>query len=146
MGCNGTILFLGLMVVVVVGLVWCQPCQQSAAPTAAVRMQLGAVHDVSSPDQLNAAVKGGEPVLAMFHSHGCGHCLRMKPVVEELAKTSDVPIVRMAVSPETQAWFAEQKFRGVPVFRGYKGGKTQDWVGARDEAGLKQLLAEVKAM
>lgn len=83
---------------------------------------------VLSPQRIYNLIKNGSlPILIQFYSDNCPHCLRMKPILERLAKRRAGEIMVIMVNgdqyPELAAGFGVQS---VPTFIIIKKGTEVD--------------------
>ena len=87
--------------------------------------------------------EAGYPALVEFWSPTCGHCIRMAPVLDELARefAGRIKIAKLDVSanPRTASLF---DVRGTPAFKLFKGGReAASFVGAMPKDELVHRLA-----
>ena len=106
------------------------------------------VIEITSETQFEQVVlQSDKPVLVDFYSNGCGPCLRMMPVVGEIADEGVTSqgkryvVVKIDVDANT-AWFRKYfKGNGVPYFAVYKNGQAvAESRGAQPKESLMQVL------
>lgn len=84
------------------------------------------------------------PVLVDFWSQGCGPCLRMAPVIDELAKDNEGKAKVVKANIENAMEIAGQyQITMLPTLLVFKGGQVIDQtIGAQDKASLQAMIDE----
>jgi thioredoxin 1 len=87
-------------------------------------------------------IKSSKPVLVDFWATWCGPCLRLTPIVEELAKENagKASVAKLDVD-ENQGTAGEYGVMSIPTLILFKGGKEVDRVvGALPKSELQKLI------
>ncbi|MCY1307865.1 Thioredoxin [compost metagenome] len=94
--------------------------------------------------QLLDLIGGEEPLVVMFTASWCGPCKQMKPMVERLAGTAGLQVVRVDAGADQDVQTAHQ-IRGVPTIAVFRdGSEVARVVGTQTEARIAELLGKVK--
>jgi thioredoxin 1 len=103
---------------------------------------MGATKAVTDQTFINEVLQSETPVLVDFWAEWCGPCLRVAPVLEEIAKEmgDKVKIVKLDIdaNPNTAR---DYQVLSVPTLTVFKGGQpVQSVAGARPKGDLVRLI------
>jgi thioredoxin 1 len=106
---------------------------------------MGATRTVTDATFVSEVLQSDTPVLVDFWAEWCGPCLRVAPVIEELASElgDKVKIVKVDIdaNPNTARDYA---VLSVPTLTVFKGGRpVQSVAGARPKGDLLRLIETV---
>jgi len=108
-------------------------------------MSTGDLQDIADLDWEQKVEKNSKPVFAMFYSPSCGHCIRIMPSVEELAKDFGSEVEFVKINLLKYDYIGERYgVKATPTFFFFCGGKpVQTRVGAVFPAMLKKMVEEM---
>lgn len=100
--------------------------------------------DLDTPNLEDATDEEGV-VLVDFHATWCGPCKQMEPVLEAIASSAEVKIVKVDVD-QHQALAAEHQVRGVPTFLIFSNGELKErLVGYQPEPQLREIIESLSS-
>jgi thioredoxin 1 len=98
------------------------------------------IHTITDASFEDDVLKSEQPVLVDYWSEGCGPCLMIAPILEEIASeyAGKVKITKLSVdeNPDTPPKYG---IRGIPTLMLFKGGQVE---ATRVGPGSKTQLAE----
>ncbi len=108
-------------------------------------MEEAGVVEVLDTDWEGKVEKNSRPVLVMFYSPTCRHCIQIQPFFEELAKNFSETVLFVRLNVIRFSWLAERYgIMATPTFQYFCGGKpVQSRVGAVYPAMLKKMIEEM---
>ena len=108
-------------------------------------MEEAGVVEVLDTDWESMVEKNSRPVLVMFYSPTCRHCIQIQPFFEELAKSFSETVSFVRLNVIRFSWLAERYgIMATPTFQYFCGGKpVQSRVGAVYPAMLKKMIEEM---
>ncbi|PWR73826.1 thioredoxin family protein [Methanospirillum lacunae] len=103
------------------------------------------LREIGDHEWEHAVERSSEPVLVMFFSPTCRHCIQMKPYIEELAQEFSPSVSFLMLNILEFGWIAEKYgVMATPTFIWFCGGKpVQSRVGAVFPAMLKKMIEEM---
>jgi len=94
--------------------------------------------DANFRDQV---LKPAEPFFVQFYAPWCGHCRRMMPLWEDMAKTLEGQTHVGKVDCTVNEWIKNKyHIRGFPTIKLFANGRIDSFDGARTEVALKEFL------
>jgi len=110
---------------------------EDAAPAAAAAGEVAVLGD----SNFDATIKEGR-WLIKFYAPWCGHCKRLAPTWDELAKSASGFGVAKVDCTEHRDLCSKFEVRGYPTIKLFVDGKhSEDYRGARDEASLAKFAS-----
>ena len=103
---------------------------------------MGATKAVTDETFVNEVLQADTPVLVDFWAEWCGPCLRVAPVLEEIAKEMGdrVKVVKLDIDANPNA-ARDYQVLSVPTLTVFKGGQpVQSVAGARPKGDLVKLI------
>lgn len=98
---------------------------------------------IESSDELEEHIQSGEPFLVDFHAEWCGPCKQLEPVIEALASSMPITVLKVDVD-ENQQLASEYNVRGVPTLLLITDKEIVDrMVGAQPEPVLRERIQEL---
>jgi thioredoxin domain-containing protein 5 len=114
---------------------------EEAAPAAAAAAPSAGEVSVLGEDSFEEAIKEGR-WLIKFYAPWCGHCKRLVPTWDSLAKSADGFGVAKVDCTEHRDLCGKYSVRGYPTIKLFVDGEhAEDYRGARDEASLAKFAS-----
>mmetsp|Transcript_50273 Transcript_50273/g.126196 ORF Transcript_50273/g.126196 Transcript_50273/m.126196 type:complete len:124 (-) Transcript_50273:37-408(-) len=93
-------------------------------------------------DNFDTIIDGSKPALVKFYAPWCGHCKRLAPTWDELAKSASGFGVAKVDCTEHRDLCSKFEVRGYPTIKLFVDGEhSEDYRGARDEASLAKFAS-----
>ncbi len=90
--------------------------------------------------ELKEKINSGEKMIVDFWAPWCGPCKMMKPIFENVAKTSEIPMYTINVD-ENRGIAVELGVRAIPTIKSFNEGKeVSSKAGLLQETQLKELI------
>jgi thioredoxin len=91
-------------------------------------------------NELKTKIDNGEKMIVDFWAPWCGPCKMMKPIFENVAKTSEIPMYTINVD-ENRGIAVELGVRAIPTIKSFNEGKeVSSKAGLLQETQLKELI------
>ncbi|MEY4573034.1 MAG: hypothetical protein RLZ10_2304 [Bacteroidota bacterium] len=91
-------------------------------------------------NELKTKIDNGEKMIVDFWAPWCGPCKMMKPIFENVAKTSEIPMYTINVD-ENRGIAVELGVRAIPTIKSFNEGKeVSSKAGLLLETQLKELI------
>jgi thioredoxin len=91
-------------------------------------------------NELKTKIDNGEKMIVDFWAPWCGPCKMMKPIFENVAKTSEIPMYTINVD-ENRGIAVELGVRAIPTIKSFNEGKeVSSKAGLLQETHLKELI------
>lgn len=131
----------GLLILIAVVLV-IKASDQPASGATAQNSQL-------PEEQLEAALRSNQPVLAFFHSNNCRSCIEMMETVESVYPEYQAEIVLVDIDvydPQNQGLLRAAGIRAIPTLVFFdRQGQGQSVIGAMQPDALRQTLESLRS-
>jgi len=100
---------------------------------------MSSVTEILNSQYHDTFLKNNNYVIMFYGSEHCGHCIKMKPIVENLARNNRNLVFGHVETSKTKV----QGLEGVPTFIGYVNGQLYEIIVGADQAKLNQLISKM---
>jgi thiol-disulfide isomerase/thioredoxin len=101
---------------------------------------MASIFEIKTASDSQSFVKNNPRGIIFYGSKTCGHCIAMKPYINEMAaKYPKIAFAHVEVSEVK----VDKLGSGVPVFIGYYKGKAVDKVVGANKSGVAKMIAKI---